>query len=79
MPVAKLSVDERRGHVSGRLGPPVECLEAAGAQLRLGPLAQPRAPLVDASVVVAVDQVDGLEIGHGRIVWAATDGDGRRS
>ena len=42
----------------------LEDLEAAAARLRLGHRAQAGAALADAAVVVAVDQVGGLEGGH---------------
>ena len=44
----------------------LEQLDAVLAALRLRHRAQPRAALADAAVVVAVDEVRGLEAGHGR-------------
>ena len=43
----------------------LEDLDAGHAGRALGHRAQPRAPLGDAAVVVAVDQVGGAEAGHG--------------
>jgi hypothetical protein len=42
----------------------VEVLETSRPVLCLGTLAQAAAPLVDLGVVVAVDEIDGLEAGH---------------
>ena len=42
----------------------VEHLDARGVPLPLGQRPQPRAALGDRAVVVAVDQVGGLQLGH---------------
>ena len=56
---------ERDDHLVGRAQLALEHLDPAGAALGLGELAQLGAALGDAAVVVAEDEVDGLERGHG--------------
>ena len=63
MPVANVSVASAAATVSAVVAG-VEHVEPAGAVLLLGALAQADAPGVDLGVVVAVDEVDGLEVGH---------------
>ena len=55
---------QRAGDRLGRRGVALEALDAAAARLALGQRAQRRPPLADAAVVVAVDEVGGLEGGH---------------
>ena len=42
----------------------LEAFDAVAARLALGQLAQRRAALADAAVIVAVDEVGGLEVRH---------------
>ena len=58
---------ERRDHLAGLARAGVERLEAARAALLLGAPAEAEAPGVDLRVVVAADEVDGLQIGHGAV------------
>src|SRR5205814_9175167 len=51
--------------------PGVEALERAGAALLLGALPQAGSPGVDLGVVLAGDQVDGVEAAHG---WESRSG-----
>ena len=64
-PMAKVIALSASATASGRRVVALEDLEAAAARLRLGHRAQARAALADAAVIVAVDQVGGLEGGHG--------------
>ena len=80
MPVANVSAWSSAATSSGASSPGVEQLEAARAVLLLGPGSHARAPGVDLRVVVAVHEVDGLELGHaatlalGRDVHSACPG-----
>src|SRR5204863_199261 len=56
---------EHSGHRLGRARVPLEHLHAARPALGLRDRAQLRAPLRDPAVIVAVDQVGGLERGGG--------------
>ena len=65
---------DRRHHVVRRGARRVEVLQGSRAVLGLGALAQAAAPLVDLRVVVAVDEVDGLEVGHALSLGARVGG-----
>ena len=64
-PMAKVIALRASGDGLGRRVVAVEDLETAAARLRLGHRAQAGAPLADAAVIVAVNEVGGLERGHG--------------
>ncbi len=64
-PIAKLIVVSAMIDLVGRAQLALEHLHPAGAALGLGERAQLGAALGDAAVVVAEDQVGGLERGHG--------------
>src|SRR4051812_19897579 len=59
---------DRERHRRERPGGPLRrravALQHLRAAVGLGELVQPRAPLPDCAVVVAVDQIGGLELGH---------------
>ena len=56
---------KRAGDCLGRRGVALVAFQAAATRLALGERSQPGAALADAPVVVAVDEVGGLELGHG--------------
>ena len=57
---------QRQRHTGGGAGLAVEHFDAGRVPLLLGQRLQPRAPLGDRAVVVAVDQVRGLQLCHQR-------------
>jgi hypothetical protein len=59
---------ERGHHLAGVTGASVEGVEASRAPLLVGAAPHPRAPGVDLGVVVAADEVGGLQVGHGSAV-----------
>ena len=65
-PIANVIALSARPTVSGVDGVALEDLDATAARLGLRERAQPRAALGDPAVVVAVDEVGGLEGGHRR-------------
>ena len=62
-PIAKVIALSAAGDRVRRAGVALEDLDAARPALGLGQRPQPRPPLADPAVVVAVDQVGGLEGG----------------
>ena len=68
-PIANVIASSARAIASGVAASPSNASTPPAAGLALGELAQRRAALADAAVVVAVDEVGGLEGGHGGRVY----------
>ena len=63
-PIASVIARERRATPAGVAASPSSTSTLRGVALLLGERAQARAALGDRAVVVAVDQVGGLQLGH---------------